>query len=276
MASDGALNPKMQRFVPARHRTGQPVNQWTEGKTEPQMQKQQLRRQTREEFIMSSRTRPDPFQHMDTLISALDNGLRTVFASAQTDRQPVPAETQHAADSTAQQASLSAEEAALSAQLMRINHVGEICAQALYTGQAAGTANAALRQHLQEAADEEVDHLAWTEQRLQELNSHRSYLNPLWYAGSFALGFAAARAGDDWSLGFVEETEKQVEQHLDDHLRRLPAGDTRSRTIVAAMREDEIRHAQHARELGARRLPLPIRLGMRACSKVMTTIAARI
>lgn len=210
---------------------------------------------------------------LDALISALDNGLRTVFASAQTDRQPAPTEKK---PDPQQQKQLTAQEATLSAQLMRINHTGEICAQALYTGQAAGTANAALRQHLKEAADEEVDHLAWTEQRLQELNSHKSYLNPLWYAGSFALGFVAAKAGDDWSLGFVEETEKQVEKHLDEHLERLPPGDVRSRTIVAAMREDEIRHAQHAHELGARRLPLPVRLGMRVCSKFMTTVVTRI
>lgn len=210
---------------------------------------------------------------LDALISVLDNGLRTVFASAQTDRQPAPTEKQ---PDPQQQKPLTPQEATLSAQLMRINHVGEICAQALYTGQAAGTANVALRQHLKEAADEEVDHLAWTEQRLQELNSHKSYLNPLWYAGSFALGFVAAKAGDDWSLGFVEETEKQVEQHLDEHLERLPPGDIRSRTIVAAMREDEIRHARHARELGARSLPLPVRLGMRVCSKFMTTVATRI
>lgn len=225
---------------------------------------------------MSSHTRSNPTQRLDTLINVLDNGLRTVFASAQTDRQPAPADPRYATDPTAQQPPLNAEEATLSARLMRINHVGEICAQALYTGQAAGTTNTSLQQHLQAAADEEVDHLAWTEQRLQELHSHKSYLNPLWYAGSFALGFVAAKAGDDWSLGFVEETEKQVEQHLDKHLDRLPSNDSRSQTIVAAMREDEIRHAQHARDLGARKLPLPIRLGMRACSKFMTTVASRI
>lgn len=159
------------------------------------------------------------------------------------------------------------------AGLMRVNHVGEICAQALYRGQAAVSPRAETRALLNQAAEEEVDHLAWLNDRLRELNSRPSLLNPLWYAGSFALGLAAAKAGEPHNLGFMAETEKQVGEHLDKHLARLPVDDTRSRRILEQMREDEAGHEQRAIQGGGVPLPLPARLAMRAMSKVMTTTA---
>lgn len=161
----------------------------------------------------------------------------------------------------------------LSGALMRVNHVGEICAQALYEAQAASTADPVLEREFRTAAREEGDHLAWTRERLRELGARPSVLNPLWYAGSFALGLAAGRMGDRISLGFMAETERQVEAHLARHLDRLPAGDARSRAIVAAMQEDEARHGEHARRLGGVDLPAPARWAMRAASRVMTTTA---
>jgi len=162
------------------------------------------------------------------------------------------------------------------AGLMRVNHVGEICAQALYRGQALFCRDAAIRAVLYKAAAEEVDHLAWCRDRIGELKSRPSLLNPLWYAGSFALGVAAGRAGVGPNLGFMAETEKQVEQHLDKHLSELPPQDERSRRIVTQMRDDEIQHRNTAESNGAHRLPLPVRGLMRAMSKVMTTTAYRI
>jgi ubiquinone biosynthesis monooxygenase Coq7 len=156
---------------------------------------------------------------------------------------------------------------------MRVNHVGEVCAQALYEAQALGTRNAGQRDHLRQAAQDEVDHLAWTARRLDELGAHRSWLNPLWYAGAFALGSLAARAGDRWSLGFVIETERQVEAHLAEHLSRLPEEDTASRAIVAQMKDDEVRHAEAAQAAGGHELPWPVRQAMRLAAKVMTTTA---
>ncbi len=156
---------------------------------------------------------------------------------------------------------------------MRVNHVGEVCAQALYTAQAAATDNPALRQHFERAAREETDHLAWTRSRLDELGSRPSLLNPLWYAGAFALGLVAGRLGDPISLGFVVETERQVEAHLASHLERLPASDHASRAIVAQMKEDEAGHAAQAAEAGAAELH-PLAKGlMRAAARVMTTTA---
>lgn len=159
------------------------------------------------------------------------------------------------------------------AGLMRVNHVGEICAQALYRGQASVSSSAATRTLFLEAANEEVDHLAWLNERLRELNSRPSLLNPLWYAGSFALGVAAARAGEPYNLGFMAETEKQVGEHLDGHLDKLPEQDVRSRRIVEQMRIDEAGHQQRAEAGGAATLPAPVRLAMRGMSKVMTTTA---
>lgn len=159
------------------------------------------------------------------------------------------------------------------ARLMRVNHVGEVCAQALYRGQALATGSAALKVHLERAAEEESNHLSWTAQRLKELESRPSLLNPLWYGASLALGIVAGKAGDAISLGFVVETERQVKQHLESHLLRLPEADRTSRAIVEQMREDEIRHGIQAEEQGAVALPLPVRVGMRLAAKIMTGTA---
>ena len=156
---------------------------------------------------------------------------------------------------------------------MRVNHTGEICAQALYHAQSLTVRDPATRRNLASAAGEEEEHLAWTQQRLVELRSRPSLLNPLWYAGSFAIGLAAGVTGDRTNLGFVFETERQVEEHLTGHLERLPAGDTKSRAIVAAMRNDEARHGANARDAGGIELPLPVRLAMRAAARVMTATA---
>lgn len=164
----------------------------------------------------------------------------------------------------------------LSGALMRVNHVGEICAQALYEGQAAATADPRLAGEFRQAAGEEGDHLAWTRERLRELDARPSMLNPLWYGGALLLGLLAGRAGDRLSLGFMAETERQVEAHLAGHLERLPASDLRSRAIVVAMKDDEIRHAQNALRLGGAELPAPVRAAMRAAAKVMTTTAHHI
>ena len=156
---------------------------------------------------------------------------------------------------------------------MRVNHVGEVCAQALYSAQALATPDPALRRHFERAAGEETDHLAWTAERLDQLGARPSLLNPLWYAGAFGLGLLAGRAGDATSLGFVVETERQVEHHLDSHLVRLPAADLRSRAIVGQMKADEASHAVAAEQAGARRLPWPMRWAMRLAGRVMTTTA---
>jgi ubiquinone biosynthesis monooxygenase Coq7 len=160
--------------------------------------------------------------------------------------------------------------------LMRVNHVGEVCAQALYTAQAAVTRDPALRAQFVEAAHEETDHLAWTRQRLDELGARPSVLNPLWYAGAFGLGLVAGRLGDPLSLGFVAETERQVEAHLDSHLDRLPPSDSASRAVVEQMKLDEARHAAQAIDAGAAELPAPAKALMRLASRVMTTLAHRI
>ena len=159
---------------------------------------------------------------------------------------------------------------------MRVNHVGEVCAQALYTAQALATRNPVLRAHFTQACVEETDHLAWTADRLSELGSRPSLLNPLWYAGAFGLGLLAGRLGDRVSLGFVVETEHQVGAHLESHLDRLPQADHASRAIVLQMREDEARHAQAAKQAGAMDLPPPVKILMRAAAKVMTTVAHRV
>ncbi len=156
---------------------------------------------------------------------------------------------------------------------MRVNHVGEVCAQALYAAQAITTQEPQLRAHFEEAARDETDHLAWTERRLDELGDRTSWLNPLWYAGAFGIGLLAGRLSDRISLGFVVETERQVEQHLESHLNRLPANDVASRKIVEQMRDDEVRHALQAERAGGIPLPMPVRWGMRAAAKVMTTTA---
>ncbi|RPE79613.1 2-polyprenyl-3-methyl-6-methoxy-1,4-benzoquinone monooxygenase [Vulcaniibacterium tengchongense] len=162
------------------------------------------------------------------------------------------------------------------AGLMRINHVGEVCAQALYCGQAAVARDPATREHLLAAAQEETDHLAWCADRLRELDSRPSLLNPLWYAGSFAIGAVAGLRGDGWNLGFVVETERQVEAHLDEHLDSLPPADARSRAILRTMKADEARHADHAEAAGARPLPAPVPALMAAASKLMKAVAYRL
>lgn len=161
----------------------------------------------------------------------------------------------------------------LAGALMRVNHVGEVCAQALYSAQAAVTRDPALRSHLQAAAREEADHLAWTQQRLDALGARPSLLNPLWFAGAFALGLVAAKVSDRANLGFVVETETQVAAHLQSHLARLPEQDQASRAVVARMKQDEERHADQARAAGALQLPAPARWAMKAAAKVMTTTA---
>jgi ubiquinone biosynthesis monooxygenase Coq7 len=162
------------------------------------------------------------------------------------------------------------------AGLMRVNHTGEVCAQALYVGQAAVARDEATRAQLLAAAQEETDHLAWCTERLRELDSRPSLLNPLWYAGSYAIGVVAGLRGDGWNLGFVVETERQVEAHLEEHLRSLPAEDLRSRAILATMKDDEARHAEHAEAAGARVLPQPIPRLMALASTVMKAVAYRI
>lgn len=195
----------------------------------------------------------------------VDVGLRTLFAEPVAQR-PNPAEA-------IKQAALSDDERRHSAGLMRINHVGEVCAQALYAGQALTGRSARVREKMQEAAAEEVDHLAWCQDRLTSLESHTSYLNPLWFAGSFTLGITAGLMGDRWSLGFVAETENQVVRHLESHLNKLPPQDAQSRAIVSQMRDDEAKHATVAQNAGASELPIPVKLAMKSLSRVMTTIA---
>jgi ubiquinone biosynthesis monooxygenase Coq7 len=204
--------------------------------------------------------------YVDLLISAADRALRTVVATPSAAR-PYPAAGQ------AEAAELPAAERAEAAALMRVNHVGEVCAQALYEAQALGTPDPRLREAFAEAAREETDHLAWTARRIGELGGRTSLLNPLWYGGAFAIGLVAARLGDRVSLGFMAETERQVEQHLQGHLERLPPADSASRAVVDQMRADESRHGQAALELGGAELPLPARLAMRLAAKVMTTTA---
>ena len=205
---------------------------------------------------------------LDRTLSTLDAALRTVFSSHRSS-QPcptVPGEATELSDADKKEA----------AALMRVNHVGEVCAQALYTAQAFATKNEALRAHFLKAGAEETDHLAWTEQRLKELGDRTSLLNPLWYAGAFGIGLIAGRLGDRVSLGFVVETENQVEAHLDSHMSRLPTGDHASRAIVAQMKIDEVRHAFNAKELGALDLPTPVKGLMKAAAMVMTTVAHRV
>jgi ubiquinone biosynthesis monooxygenase Coq7 len=206
--------------------------------------------------------------NVDDAIVAFDRALRTLVAGSATVR-PYPAERM-------EPVTLAPADSAHAAGLMRVNHTGEICAQALYSGQALTSSSPELKQKLDMAAREEVEHLAWTERRLGELGSRTSVLNPLWYAGSFAIGAIAGLAGDRWNLGFLGETERQVEQHLGSHLDRLPVEDSRSRAIVAQMRTDEAGHAQMAEDSGAARLPLPIRAAMRLTAKVMTSTTYRI
>jgi len=205
---------------------------------------------------------------LDRNLATLGRALAAVAGVAPTTR-PMPV---RAADPDVDEP-IELSQRRLSGALMRVNDVGEICAQALYEAQATSTVDPALERAFRTAAREEGDHLAWTRERLRELGARPSLLNPLWYAGSFAIGLVAGRMGDRISLGFMAETERQVESHLARHLDRLPASDSRSRAIVAAMQEDEARHGEHARRLGGVDLPAPARWAMRVASKVMTTTA---
>jgi ubiquinone biosynthesis monooxygenase Coq7 len=204
----------------------------------------------------------------DKVLTTLDATLRTLFTT--------PNATQACPTLADHQTELSAQDKNHSGALMRVNHVGEICAQALYTAQAFATKDEALKAHFNQAIAEETNHLAWTRQRLTELGARPSLLNPLWYGASFGVGLLAARLGDRVSLGFVVETENQVEAHLQSHLERLPANDHASRAIVAQMKEDEAAHAMQARQAGAVELPQPIKRLMSLAAKVMTTVAHRV
>ncbi|MDR7094388.1 2-polyprenyl-3-methyl-6-methoxy-1,4-benzoquinone monooxygenase [Hydrogenophaga laconesensis] len=215
----------------------------------------------------------------DALLNAADSALRTLFVAPRASRE-CPTLPERASDPE-----LGDDERRLSGALMRVNHVGEVCAQALYTAQALAArwprgghsqGNEALAQQLEAAGREETDHLAWTQARLEELGARPSLLNPLWYAGAFGLGLLAGRVGPGVSLGFVVETERQVEAHLASHMDRLPSRDHASRAIVAQMKDDEARHAREAQQAGAVELPTPVKGLMRAAAKVMTTVAHRI
>ena len=198
---------------------------------------------------------------LDQLLAAADQGLRTL-AGVEMAARPMPG---------AKQPEVS--DARHVAGLMRVNHAGEIAAQALYSGQALLARDPAVREALRTAAGEERDHLAWCRQRLRELDARPSVLDPLWYAGSFALGLVSGAAGDRWSMGFLHETEVQVERHLEGHLDRLPADDARSRSVLEQMRDDERRHGQLGLKMGGRDLPLPVKAAMKLASRLMTNTA---
>lgn len=202
---------------------------------------------------------------LDQLIIGFDKGLRTLFAHAHSLRD-TPGEA-------LPDAQLDETQRKTSASLMRVNHSGEICAQALYQGQALAARDTSAKAALEQAAQEETEHLAWTERRIAELGGHKSALNPLFYAGSFAIGAVSGVLGDKWNLGFLAETERQVVRHLESHLERLPAEDQKSRAIVSQMRDDEARHATTAINHGGAELPSPVKAAMQASSKVMTESA---
>jgi ubiquinone biosynthesis monooxygenase Coq7 len=206
------------------------------------------------------------YSPFDRMLGQFDQALRTIAGPTPRAERANPA-------ISAPEATLAEDERLLAGRLMRINHAGEVAAQALYQSQALTARQPRLREAMQQAAREENDHLAWTEERIRELGTHTSYLGPFWYAGSFAIGALAGLAGDRWNLGFVAETEHQVVRHLDDHLARLPGHDARSRGILQQMRDDELHHATTAIEAGAHPLPGPVKLAMRLTSKIMTGTA---
>jgi len=208
------------------------------------------------------------FSPLDRLVAGLDRGLRTMFSGQTRSARPSPAEGLPEAD-------LSDEEKRHVAGLMRINHAGEVAAQALYQSQALTARKPETSERMQAAADEEIDHLAWCASRLEELDDHSSYLTPLWYAGAFSVGSIAGAFGDRWNLGFVAETESQVVRHLEDHMGRLPQQDQRSRAVLSQMQAEEEEHRQHALEEGGSQLPAPVKGMMWAASRVMTTLAYR-
>ena len=205
---------------------------------------------------------------LDKLINEFDRALRAVSGVVRAGR-PSPA-------AGVAEAAMDADERAHAAALMRVNHAGEVCAQALYQGQALTARDPATRRALEQAAAEEEDHLAWSAERIRDLGAGPSLLNPLWYAGSFAIGAAAGALGERWNLAFLAETERQVELHLSGHLRALPAADGRTRAVVEAMRVDEARHRATAIRLGAAELPLPVKHAMGLASRLMTSVAYRV
>ena len=205
---------------------------------------------------------------LDQLITEFDKGLRTVFAEAHTVR---PHPDRDVADTP-----LDAQEKRHAAALMRINHSGEVCAQALYNGQALTARNPETEAALRQASQEETEHLAWCEKRIAELGSHKSLLNPIWYGGSFALGALAGALGDKWNLGFLAETENQVGKHIENHLTRLPENDAKSRAVLEQMKIDEAKHATTALDHGGAELPTPVKLAMKLASKVMTHTTYRL
>jgi ubiquinone biosynthesis monooxygenase Coq7 len=207
---------------------------------------------------------------VDESLAVVDRALRTLFST------PVPGRPYPVARTPDGEPALTPDESDRSAALMRVNHVGEVCAQALYEAQALATQRADLKDAFRLAADEERDHLAWTARRIDELGGRPSLLNPVWYAGSFLIGLVAARAGDAVSLGFMAETERQVEQHLGGHLDRLPAHDRASRAVVAQMQADEASHRVSAQQMGAAELPAVAKAAMRLTAKLMTTVAHRL
>jgi ubiquinone biosynthesis monooxygenase Coq7 len=232
-------------------------------------------------LVHNNRSKLQPM-NADALILAADSALRTLFATPRSAR-PTPqpqawlTQQQDGALTPPVAVELTEAEKSLSAALMRVNHVGEVCAQALYTGQALATGNPTLRAKLDAACREETDHLAWTSERLAQLNSRPSLLNPIWYAGAFAIGYGAGKlGGDKLSLGFVVETENQVEAHLASHMSKLPANDLASKAIVGQMKADEAAHARMAQKSGAEALPEPVKRLMGMAAKVMTTVAHRI
>ena len=204
---------------------------------------------------------------MDRFIIAFDRGLRTLFARPHS-RRPYPGLEYSEANQSG--AHLQDSQKKHVAALMRVNHCGEICAQALYSGQSLTARNQQTIHALEQAAREETEHLAWCEQRIQELGGRKSLLNPLWYGGSFALGLVSGALGDKWNLGFLAETERQVGKHLEGHLAQLPEADERSRAVLAQMHKDETYHAQTAKRHGAAELPKPVKSAMRFASKIMT------
>ncbi len=212
---------------------------------------------------------PSHLTPFDRLLAAADRALRTLAAEPQASRSS-PADSAEQMDAVT---ALSDHERREAAALMRVNHVGEVCAQALYDAQSLAARSPELRDAFIRAAGEEADHLAWTQQRITQLGGRTSLLNPLWYSGAFLIGLAAARLGDRASLGFMAETERQVEQHLAGHLERLPEADTASRAIVEQMRSDEAHHAESAIESGGAELPFPARWAMRLAARVMTRTA---
>jgi len=214
--------------------------------------------------------------NLDTFISAADRALRAILAPPAAGRSIPPQVVPGTSSPQVAATPMTVAESSQSAALMRVNHVGEICAQALYQAQKLATRSPALKDAFEHAAREEEDHLAWTSARLRELDSRPSLLNPLWYGGAFLLGAAAGALGDRWNLAFLAETERQVEEHLTGPLERLSAEDARTRAVFEAMRSDEATHRQSALALGAAEMPEPLKLAMRAMAKVMTTVAYRL